>query len=147
MPYQFQVVHHAEAPVEVVWDVVADAPRWSEWGRFKTARLEHEGSPDPNGVGALRVFGNPPVLSREAVIVFDAPHHLAYELRSGLPIEGYRADVRLEPEGSGTRITWTSSFTRARPGFMGGFWKTFLRTFITDTAKRAAREAERRVGS
>lgn len=144
MSHEFRIVQHAEAPIEVVWDIISDARRWNEWGRFKTAQLEHEGSPDPNGVGALRVFGNPPVLSREAVIVFDAPHHFAYELRSGLPIEGYRSDVRLEPDGTGTRITWSSSFAQARPAFMGGFWRMFLRTFIADTAKRAAREAARR---
>lgn len=147
MAHELHVVQHAKAPVEVVWGVIADARRWNEWGRFRTARLEREGRTEPDGVGALRVFGNPPVLSREEVVVFDAPRHFAYELRSGLPIEGYRSDVRLEPEGAGTRIEWRSSFEAARPAFTAGFWRWFLERFIADTARRAAREAERRAGA
>lgn len=144
MRYEFTVVQTATAPIDVVWDVIADATRWSEWGRFKVSRLEVDGAPVPNGVGALRVFGNPPVVSREEVVVFDAPHHLAYELRSGLPINGYRADVHLVADGDTTRITWTGGFDRARPAFTSAGFRAFLHRFIADTAKRAAATAEAR---
>jgi hypothetical protein len=61
-----------------------------------------------------------------------------------MPIEGYRADVRLEPDDNGTTIRWSSSFTKARPAIMSGFFRWFLRTFLRDTARRLARAAEQR---
>ena len=46
--------------------------------------------------------------------MFDAPTHLAYVLLSGLPLDGYRADVWLTtlPNG-GTRIVWESRLSNA----------------------------------
>ena len=80
--------------------------------------------------------------SHEEVVVFDAPTHLAYELRKGMPVVGYRADVTLEPDGSGTTILWASSFDHAKPAFTSGFFKVFFKGFVRDTAKRLARAAE-----
>ena len=143
MPYAFEVVAHSTAPPERVWPLLADARGWSSWARFTHSELEREGSPEPDGIGALRAFGSGPVRSREEVVAFDEPLHLAYELRRGMPIKGYRADVTLEPDGDGTRITWSSHFERATVPGTGAFYRWFLRTFIADTAKRLARAAER----
>jgi uncharacterized protein YndB with AHSA1/START domain len=134
-------VRHTEAPIERVWAILTDARSWNAWGRFQRAALEREGSPTPDGVGALRAFGSGPLTSREEVIVFDAPSHFAYRLVSGLPIVGYRADVFLEPEDEGTRICWKSSFDKAKVPGTGAFYAWFLRTFISDTAKRLAKVA------
>ncbi len=119
-----------------------DAPRWNEWGRFKVAKYEREGSPDIHGVGAIRVFGQPPMLSREEVVAFEPQTHFAYKMLSGMPIDGYRADVHLTTTPTGTEITWKSSFVTARPNFTGKFFAWFLRKFIEDTAKRLAKRAE-----
>ncbi len=137
-------MEHSRAPVGDVWALLADARGWSKWARFSSSTLEREGSPEPDGVGALRCFGTGPIHSREEVVVFDAPTHLAYELRKGMPIDGYRADVYLEAEPTGTKITWASSFTNARPAIANGFFRSFFKFFIGDTAKRLARAAEHR---
>ena len=119
-----------------------DATQWSEWGRFRVAKYERVGDAATDGVGAIRVFGNPPLLSREEVVVFEPHTHFAYKMLSGLPIDGYRADVYLEATPTGTNITWKSSFVTARPNFTGKFFAWFLHKFIADTAKRLARRAE-----
>jgi hypothetical protein len=140
----WEIVEHSNAPVDDVWALLADARGWSQWARFSHSKLEREGAPTPDGVGALRVFGTGPFNSREEVVAFESPHHLAYEIRKGMPIDGYRADVRLEPDGSGTTIRWASTFATARPAIANGFFRWFLRTFLRDTARRLARAAEQR---
>jgi uncharacterized protein YndB with AHSA1/START domain len=136
------VFRHADAPVEVVWSLLADHGRYNEWCRFPLSVLEIEGDDDPNGVGAVRVLGMPPAVTRERVLEFDPPHHLAYNLESGMPVSGYRADVSLEPTGDGgTDIRWRSSFESAPPG-LGGPIRAMFHRVLTDTAKRLATRAE-----
>src|SRR3954468_10249528 len=144
MAVAWEIVEQAKAPVADVWALLADARGWSRWARFAHSSLEREGTPTPDGVGALRVFGTGPFRSHEEVVLFEPPHHLAYEIRKGIPIDGYRADVYLEPsdDGRATTIRWASSFDHARPRIANGFFRWFLRTFLRDTARCLARAAE-----
>ena len=59
-----------------MWEVLADGARWSEWGPWNESSLEREGTPPPDGVGAVRRllaerrFLGRPVVNREEVVVF-----------------------------------------------------------------------------
>ena len=140
-PQRVDVVVRSTASREAVWALLADARGWSRWAPFRTSALEREGSPVPDGVGALRRFGRGPVVSREEVVAFP-PRRLVYELRSGLPLRDYRAEVTLTPAGSGTEIAWRSRFAPRVPA-TGWLFRLFLRRFITEVATRLARHAER----
>ena len=101
----------SSAPVETVWRLLGTIGTWPTWSRHKLARLERDGSPTPDGVGAIRVLGvnpaKPTKVNREEVVAFDAPTHFGYVLLSGLPLSDYRSDVTLGAlPGGGTRITW-----------------------------------------
>ena len=146
MPRAWEITQPVDAPIETVWEILVDARKWNDWGRFKVAKLEQLGSPEDDGVGAIRNFGQPPMISREQVVVFEAPNHFAYVMLSGMPIVGYRADVYLTSDAAsaGTTIRWVSSFEVARPAFTSGFFAWFLKKFLTDTAKRLATTAEAR---
>ena len=135
------VTRHANATPEVVWRWLADAASWSSWTRLTRTRLEREGTPTPDGVGAIRDFGRAGGGSREEVVVFDPPHHLAYMLLSGLPISNYRADVKLTPETGGTRISWHGEFDQKYPG-TAFVMRALIRYVLTDIAKSLARRAE-----
>ena len=115
---RFEVFARSTAPPEAVWRWLADASSWKEWTKLTTAELERDGAPDPDGVGAIRRLGRAGRVSREEVLVFDAPTHLAYTILSGVPVKNYRADVHLTPDGDGTLIAWRASFepTRSRDG-------------------------------
>ena len=136
------VAARSDAPVERVWAVLADARRWKEWTPLRTSELERQGSPDPDGVGALRRFGAGPLATREEVVEFEPPRRLVYEMRSGLPIRGYRAEVTLTPWGGGTEIAWRSRFEPRIPG-TGPLLRAFFQALLTDVARRLARRAER----
>lgn len=132
------------APPERVWELLADPTTWGDWSDFKSGSLEAPGSPDDNGIGAIRHFERAPRgVTRERVVAFEPPRHLAYELIEGVPIRDYRADVTLRPttEG-GTEIRWESTFD-GKPPVPGALVRIGLGWFVGRVARDLARAAER----
>lgn len=138
---KIDVSARSSAPVDRVWGLLADARGWPEWTPFASAELEREGSPPPDGVGAIRRFTYGKNVTRECVVAFEPPHWLAYQLLSGLPVRDYRADVTLQstPDG-GTAIRWQAHFEPLVPG-MGWLVRRRLEPFIADMAQRLALRA------
>ena len=140
----YEVTAHSAASPERVFDLLADGAGWSRWAGAMVVRSwwEREGEPAPGGVGAIRALGLPKLGSREEIVAYDRPRHLAYVVLSGLPVKSYRADVHVTPDGAGTRITWGGSFVPKLPGSA-----PLLRAFLTRTvgrfARRLAAEAEK----
>lgn len=136
----------SSAPVETVWRLLSTVNSWPTWSRHKLARLERAGSPTAEGVGAIRVLGldpgKPSKVNREEVVAFDPPDHFAYVLLSGMPLQGYRADVTLEARpGGGCRITWESRFST--PGWRGWGWALVVRWVVRRWSSDLARGANR----
>ena len=75
---------------------------------------DREAAPEPGGVGAIRRLGSAPFFSREEIVEYEPPRHLAYVLLSGMPVREYRSDVDLTVDGTGTEIRWRSSFLSER---------------------------------
>jgi uncharacterized protein YndB with AHSA1/START domain len=141
------VYRHADAPIETVWAVISDHRGYASWTPMPTSELEVEGSPEPDGVGAIRRLGAPPMLAREQVVAFDPPRSMSYTILSGMPVQGYRADVVLEPTSDGgTDIRWTGGFDAA-PFGLSGVLRRVLATAISQLADGAMREANRRAGA
>jgi uncharacterized protein YndB with AHSA1/START domain len=135
----YEVTGHSSASPERVFDVLADAAGWSRWAGPMVVKSwwEREGTPAPGGVGAIRALGTKRVGSREEIVAYDRPTHLAYTILSGLPVRDYRADVRLSPDGTGTRIEWSGSFTPKLPG-TAGILRLFLLSTIGGFVRRLA---------
>jgi uncharacterized protein YndB with AHSA1/START domain len=147
-----QVVEHSaisSAPREKVWAVVSDLKGWKDWGPWELSDLEQEGSPDPNGVGAVRVMraaerrmGSKPTL-REQVNMFEPPMRLGYTLLEGIPLKDYQGTITLTEAGEGTEIVFRLEFDGKFPG-AAKVAKPVLAEFGADATERLAREAERR---
>jgi uncharacterized protein YndB with AHSA1/START domain len=129
------------ASPEAVWRLVADTTTWSDWGAWSSAELVREGDPPPGGVHSVKRLKSFPVTTVEEVTVFEPQRRLGYELRSGMPLRGYRAEVTLEPDGGGTKIRWHSEFESKIPG-TGGLYRRVLSRFMADAVKRLAKAAE-----
>ena len=141
---RIDVFRHADAPVEVVWSIVSDHRGYRDWNPVPVSELEVEGSPDPDGVGAVRKLGARPIFAREQMLEFDRPHHLAYTILSGIPVRDYRADVEpFATADGGCDIRWTGSFGSAPPG-LRRLLRAFLQRVLEDMASRLAKEAQRR---
>ncbi|CAM8622989.1 PYR_PYL_RCAR_like domain containing protein [Acidimicrobiia bacterium] len=140
--HTYDITVTSTAPIDVVFEVIADAPGWSGWNRsISRATWDTEGDPAPWGVGAVRALGaNRGPLSLEKIVAVDAPNHLAYVIVSGpMPVKSYRADVRLtaRPDG-GTDISWKGTWSAWVPGV-----SSLLTKMVRGFAEGAAREAER----
>ena len=135
--WHYELTGHATAPPEALWPLVAEVERWKQWSFLTRTFLLRPGSPDPDGVGALRRLAVGPFGSTEEVVAFDPPSHFAYEARKGMPARHYRADVRLDAEATGTRITWRGTLEPLVPGtgplvlaYARGFVARFLRSLV-----------------
>jgi uncharacterized protein YndB with AHSA1/START domain len=137
-PRSIEVFARSTAPPEEVWRWVADATSWNQWTNLARSTLEREGVPAPDGVGAIRHFSTGPGGSREEVVAFEPPHHLAYVLLSGLPLRSYRADIELTPDGDGTLIAWRATFEPKLAG-TGAVFARILRLLLTGFARGLAR--------
>jgi len=142
----YRVVATTRAPVDVVWPLVGEARRWREWSFLTKTGLEHEASPEADGIGAVRKFTRFGVGSREEVLAWDPPDHLAYRILSGFPVRNYRADVTLTADGTGTRIEWAGTYDPKWPGtgaVLGKVLDCMMQRFADDLAKYADGLADR----
>jgi Polyketide cyclase / dehydrase and lipid transport len=139
--WRFSSSARSGAPPEVVWPLVGEVARWTQWSWMTRAELVHDGTPCPDAVGAVRSMGVGPVGSREEVVVWDPPHHLGYVLRRGVPVRNYRADVYLVEDGAGTTATWEGLFDELIPG-TGPIMRAMLSRITGGFARRVCRYAE-----
>jgi hypothetical protein len=135
----------AQAPREVVWEILADGGTWSSWGPWTSSELEREGSPTPGGAGSVKRLVRGRMNIREEVTEFEPPSRYGYRLLSGLPVSNYNARVSLSDAGDGTEIRWRSEFDGKFPG-TGGLMRRLLQRAVRDVSGRLAAEAERRAG-
>ncbi|HUO48080.1 MAG TPA: SRPBCC family protein [Acidimicrobiales bacterium] len=130
--------------VDALWPLVGEARRWKDWAGFTSSTLLEEGTPEPDGVGALRHFAVGPGGSRERVLEWEPPHHLAYTIERGYPVRDYRSDVELTALGDGgTAIRWHGTFDAKVPG-SGHVMQAVTRAMMARFAKRLVAYAERR---
>ena len=146
--YRVETTTVAAASIDAVWDRVADASTWSEWGQWDETTLDREGVPAPDGVGAIRRFRGRQTTVEE-VVAFEPPAdghaRFAYELHSGLPLRDYHSEVTLETVGGGrASVGCRRSTARTRSSVRS--CGMALARFIPDTARRlAARRRSRPV--
>lgn len=142
----FRLVRRIDAPVEVVWGLLADHAAYEEWTPVPVSRLEATGAEQRDGVGAVRFLGAGPVGTREEVVAFTPNKHLAYGIVSGLPVRNHRADVRLRDEDGRTSVVYEGRFESALPlagPVLGLVMKGAIRTLVASLEKAAVRRAGR----
>jgi uncharacterized protein YndB with AHSA1/START domain len=135
----YTFTHDVPVPPSVVWGVLADHAGMVRWTPLRKVEMEAGGTPDANGVGAVRALHlvGPPI--REEVTAFEPDHRLGYRLLSGLPARDYTGEVTLEPSGTGTHIRWTIAFSPRLPGAQFP-----ISAGIRSAAKALAKESTRR---
>ena len=107
-----------DAPIDTVWQVVADHEGMGEWGPGLHATLLKRGADHRNGVGAVRKLTStlPAPAIVEEITAFDPPHRLDYRATSGVPLRNYGGSVELRSAAGGTEIAYTISADRRLPG-------------------------------
>jgi len=102
----FTLTREIAAPAEVVFDVLTDHAGYAKLTPLRRSELERPGSPEPNGVGAIRKLTavGPPL--REEVIAFQRPGRFSYTLLSGLPVRDHVGTVELSEQGGATKMVY-----------------------------------------
>jgi len=96
---------------EQVWDAYTDHAGWRNWAFVSTSKLDKEGSPTKNGVGAVRILGSAGINSYEEVTLFQPYDRMEYGVvKGGLPFKGHKAIVLFQEVPQGTRIHWSCTF-------------------------------------
>ncbi len=134
---RFETSHRFDAPPQQVWDLLTHHEGMVRWSPLKRVELTTEGSPHPDGLGAVRkMMGAGPTIIEE-VVAWEPPERYAYELRAGVPIRNHRGTVSLVPDGAGTLVTWAIRFDPVIPG-TGRLVTSIIALAIGSMLKRAA---------
>jgi uncharacterized protein YndB with AHSA1/START domain len=135
------------AAPEAVWELVADATRYPQWGPWSAAGYRGTARHALGAVywlrSASRAYGRY-VTTVERVEEIDQGRRIVYTVVGGMPVRGYRGEVTLTAIPGGTRVSWAASwdktlFCRLAWRGLSDFFPTVL-TSLT-TAAAASREA------
>lgn len=140
---QIELTQHVAAPPARVFEVYTDHVGWTRWAGVKEVVLRQKGDPPPNGLGAIRVIRARGMAIEEEVTAFEPPTRMAYRLVAGVPVRDHAGEVRFEPDGSGTRVTWSVRFRPLVPG-TGWLVKAMLERGLRDVLSHLAKHLEPR---
>jgi len=131
----------ARAAPEAVWELVANADSYSQWGPWSGGGYQDLGDQAPDGAGVIRWFRYGRTVTVEKVLASERARRLVYTVVKGIPVRNYRAEVTLTPEGEGTLIRWSASWDRTLPGRIV---HRRLRSIYPDVVARLISAADRR---
>jgi uncharacterized protein YndB with AHSA1/START domain len=104
------VTRSLNVPIEQVFDVLADHANYKQFPGIKDSRLVRQGKTERNGVGAVREIDAGKAWFQEEITAFERPRRLDYLIvKSRPPLKHEGGSVRLEPDGAGCKVTWTTT--------------------------------------
>lgn len=102
---------------EHVWAVLVDHEGMSSWGPGLKVALQTEGTPDRNGLGAVRKISAPGPMPAivEEVVAFEPNQTFGYRALAGVPFKNYGGTVTLTPQDGSTRIDYSITLDERVP--------------------------------
>ena len=134
---------HIAAPRPRVFAAIAADPAgWGQWfpGFDRSGRWE---TPEPHGVGSVRVVRAFGVRFRETVLAWDADERWAFrvdEVRVPMA-RAFAEDYRLTDDGAGTRLDWTVATRAAGMRVAGPLGPQVFQRMLNVAARRLGRVA------
>ncbi|MGK4008079.1 SRPBCC family protein [Sorangium sp. So ce1036] len=103
---------YIHAPIDQVFDAVADHESFLRSGDRTHTTLIRPGFTERNGLGALReVRVGKRIRYVEEITAFERPTSFEYQIReSTQPLRHHGSTLRFTPRGEGTEVHWTSRF-------------------------------------
>jgi uncharacterized protein YndB with AHSA1/START domain len=142
MTVEFTLTRTTTAPIEKVFDTLTDHRGIANYvWAVRRSTLDREGTPAPNGVGAVRrlVAVGPAIV--EEIIDYQRPVRYAYKMLSGAPVRDHVGTVELREAGTGTEVSW---HLRSTPKIPGADWllSPVLKRVIGELLNGAVKAAE-----
>jgi len=143
---EFTLTRTSTASIETLFDVMTDHRGLVDttW-IFRRSTLEREGTPAPNGVGAIRRLVAIGRAGRfiEEIVEYERPTRWAYTLLSGAPIRDHLGTIELREAGTGTQVSWHLQGALTIP-CVDRLMQPVFQRFIDELLKGAITTAERR---
>lgn len=136
-----------DAPVEGVFDAMADHARYDRFRPIRESELIRDGDQDRNGVGAVRRLKASFLRFDEEITAYERPSRFDYLIIDvNVPLHHDGGSIRFEPTpSSGTRVVWTSDFRVTVPllgvplgALSGALLKRSFRQMLEDAARIAS---------
>ena len=97
------------APIEKVFDLLTDHANYKDFPGILDSKLETQGTPSPNGLGAVRWIKVKQGWFREKITAYDRPRAFTYLItETSLPLEHEGGTLTFKPVNGGTEVLWTS---------------------------------------
>ena len=132
----------ARAAPEAVWELIADASSYCEWGPWSASGYQDPGDHAPDGAGVVRWLRYGRTTTVERVLESERGRRMVYTVVKGIPVRNYRAEVTLTPDREGTHVRWSARWDRT---LAGRVVQRRLRSIYPDVVSRLIAAAGRRV--
>jgi uncharacterized protein YndB with AHSA1/START domain len=140
---EFTLTKTTTAPIEKVFDALTNHRGIADYvALVRRSTLDREGTPAPNGVGAVRRIEALGPAIVEEIIEYQRPSGYAYKLISGAPVRDHVGRVSLREAGTGTEASWHLRSTPKIPG-LNWLLTPVLKKVIGDLFSGAIAAAER----
>ena len=139
---EFTLTRTTTASIETVFDALTDHRAIADYvWAVRRSTLDREGTPAPNGVGAVRRIEALGPAIVEEIIEYQRPTGYAYKMISGAPVRDHVGTVALREVGTGTEVSW---HLRSTPKIPGSNWllSAVLHRVIAELLKGAVKAAE-----
>lgn len=139
---EFTLTRTTTAPIETVFETLTNHRGIANYvWAVRRSTLDREGTPAPNGVGAVRRLEAVGPAIVEEIIDYQRPNRYAYKLLSGAPVRDHVGTVELREAGTGTEVTWHLRSTPKIPG-IERLLSPLLRRVIGELLNGAVKSAE-----
>lgn len=109
----FTITRKIEMPADQVWAIASD---WQKSpGPGISVKVEEEGDPESQGIGAIREITIGNVCVREKLESIKTPHSFTYRILSGAPMNDYLGYVEFIPKENSTIVQWKAELTPKIP--------------------------------
>lgn len=139
------VKHVIPRPIEQAFDCMTDHANYKLFPGITDSKLEVEGKPEKNGLGAVRWVKASGLWFREKITAYDRPRTFTYLItESALPMEHEGGTLTFKPVAGGTEVTWVSR-ARVKLPIVGGLLTNVLVGKLEAGFAATLRAVERRV--
>lgn len=109
---RFRIERSVPVPHAILWGLLSSVEQSPDPALVVTVVVR--GAADGAGTVRLVQIGGQRV--REEIVAVEPGRRVTYRLLAGAPVRDYVGNIVVEPEGSGSRLTWEVELTPLVPG-------------------------------
>ncbi len=135
------------APVEKIFDLLTDHANYKDFPGILDSKLETQGTPAPNGLGAVRYIKVKQGWFREKITAYDRPRAFSYLItETSLPLKHEGGTLTFTPVAGGTEVTWVSTARMTVP-LIGGLLDWLFGPMLEKGFAATLKDVDRRLAA